>query len=67
MLVRNIKSYEAEFQELAGSFTACGAFAPAEEEDDGVDLVGSDEEEDAEAERVEAYNAKKPKKPETIG
>ncbi|KAG1473228.1 hypothetical protein G6F56_001077 [Rhizopus delemar] len=46
--------------------------APAAEEDeDDIDLFGSDEEEDAEAERIKAqrvaeYNAKKANKPKTI-
>ncbi|CAO3693416.1 unnamed protein product [Rhizopus stolonifer] len=48
------------------------AAAPAEAEDeDDIDLFGSDEEEDAEAERIKAqrvaeYNAKKANKPKTI-
>ena len=42
-----------------------------EEDDDEVDLFGSDDEEDAEAERIKAervaaYNAKKAAKPKTI-
>lgn len=67
----HIKSYAAEHASLPGSSTAGEAFineesaaAPAAEEDDEIDLFGSDEEEDAEAEkikaeRVAAYNAKK--------
>ncbi|KAF8735378.1 hypothetical protein AX14_002190 [Amanita brunnescens Koide BX004] len=69
----HIKSYAAEHDSLPGSSTAGEAFlgsaaaaaAPkAEEEDEDVDLFGSDEEEDAEAERIKAervaeYNAKK--------
>ena len=76
----HIKSYEAEFSSLAGCSTAGEAFtkavaaaapaAAAEEDDDEVDLFGSDDEvdEDAErikAERVAAYNAKKANKPKT--
>ena len=56
----HIKSYEAEFGSLSGSSSAGEAFlggaaaapAKAEEDDDEVDLFGSDDEEDAEAERV---------------
>lgn len=72
----HIKSYSSEFDSLAGSSTAGEAFtaAPAAkeeaaaEDDDEVDLFGSDDEEDAEAERVKAervaaYNAKKANKP----
>lgn len=67
----HIKSYAAEHASLPGSSTAGEAFvsaqsaaAPDAEEDDEIDLFGSDEEEDAEAEkikaeRVAAYNAKK--------
>lgn len=79
----HIKSYSSEFDSLAGSSTAGEAFtaapapapaapAPAEEDDDDeVDLFGSDEEDDAEAERVKAervaaYQAKKANKPKTI-
>ncbi|KAK7688722.1 hypothetical protein QCA50_008260 [Cerrena zonata] len=80
----HIKSYVAEFDSLSGSSTAGEAFlgsssapAPAaaaekkEEEDDEIDLFGSDEEDDAEAEklkaeRVAAYNAKKALKPKTV-
>ncbi|RPD63384.1 elongation factor 1 beta/delta chain [Lentinus tigrinus ALCF2SS1-6] len=75
----HIKSYEPEFGSLSGSSKAGEAFlggssAPAkaeEEDDDDVDLFGSDEEEDAEAERVKAervaaYNAKKANKPKTV-
>jgi hypothetical protein len=79
---KHIKSYEAEFSTLSGSSSAGAVFtgeatpAPAEvkeEEagDDDIDLFGSDEEVDAEAEklkaeRVAAYNAKKANKPKTI-
>ncbi|KAI0742928.1 hypothetical protein C8Q80DRAFT_1191490 [Daedaleopsis nitida] len=74
----HIKSYESEFVSLSGSSSAGEAFlggaakaaAPekAEEDDDEVDLFGSDDEEDAEAERIKAervaaYNAKKANKP----
>ena len=67
----HIKSYAAEHASLPGSSTAGQAFisegsaaAPAADDDDEIDLFGSDEEEDAEAEkvkaeRVAAYNAKK--------
>lgn len=82
-----MKSYEAEFGSLPGSSTAGETFlssggsgaapavaaaAPAAAaDDDDIDLFGSDEEEDAEAERVKAervaaYNAKKAAKPKTI-
>ncbi|EKM52394.1 uncharacterized protein PHACADRAFT_260738 [Phanerochaete carnosa HHB-10118-sp] len=73
----HIKSYEAEFNALPGSSAAGEAFlggasASAEEkkedDDEEVDLFGSDEEDDAEAERIKAervaaYNAKKANKP----
>lgn len=75
----HIKSFEAEFANLAGSSKAAeqfigGAAAPAAaaDDDDEVDLFGSDDEaDDAEAERVKAervaaYNAKKALKPKTI-
>ncbi|KAI0830323.1 elongation factor 1 beta/delta chain [Trametes gibbosa] len=77
----HIQSYSAEFESLSGSSKAGEAFlggddaAPAaaakEEDDDEVDLFGSDEEDDAEAERIKAervaaYNAKKALKPKTI-
>lgn len=50
---------------------AAAAAAPAGDDDDDVDLFGSDEEDDAEAERVKAervaaYAAKKSKKPALI-
>ena len=75
---KHIKSYEAEFSSLSGSSSAGAVFtgeatpAPAEKKeeagDDDIDLFGSDEEDDAEAEklkaeRVAAYNAKKANKP----
>ncbi|KAI0290020.1 hypothetical protein BC826DRAFT_1028642 [Russula brevipes] len=77
---RHIQSYESEFGSLPGSSKAGEALtaapapaapAAAEEDDDEVDLFGSDEEEDAEAERIKAervaeYAAKKAKKPKTI-
>ncbi|KAI0031788.1 hypothetical protein K488DRAFT_51298 [Vararia minispora EC-137] len=71
----HIKSYEAEFAILPGSSTAGETFtkavnAPAavEDDDDEVDLFGSDDEVDEEAERIKAervaaYNAKKANKP----
>lgn len=73
----HIKSYTAEFDALPGSSTAGEAFLgaageAAAEDDDDVDLFGSDdEEEDAEAERVKAervaaYQAKKANKPKTV-
>lgn len=78
----HIKSYTAEFDSLPGSSTAGEAFfggasAPAakkaeeEDDDDEVDLFGSDDEDDAEAERIKAervaaYNVKKAAKPKTI-
>ncbi|OJT11311.1 Elongation factor 1-beta [Trametes pubescens] len=76
----HIKSYTAEFDSLPGSSKAGEAFlgadatpaAAAVEDDDEVDLFGSDDEdEDAEAERVKAeriaaYNVKKAGKPKTI-
>ncbi|KAF9054104.1 hypothetical protein BJ165DRAFT_1399395 [Panaeolus papilionaceus] len=75
---KHIKSYAAEFDSLSGSSTAgeaflgaAGAAAPAAEDEDEVDLFGSDEEDDAEAERIKAervaaYNAKKAGKPKTV-
>ena len=75
---KHIKSYEAEFASLSGSSSAGEAFlggaaaaAPAEDDDDEVDLFGSDDEEDAEAERIKAervaaYNAKKAAKPKPV-
>ena len=79
---KHIKSYEAEFASLPGSSTAGEAFfgsgaaaaaAPAEkkeDDDEDIDLFGSDEEEDPEAERIKAervaaYQAKKANKPKT--
>merc|ERR1712003_48477 len=62
----NLASYKAEFASL-------GAGAAAEEEeDDDVDLFGSDDEEDAEAERIKAeriaaYNARKSAKEDKKG
>ncbi|KAG5727898.1 Elongation factor 1-beta [Termitomyces sp. T112] len=66
----HIQSYAAEHATLPGSSTAgetfvgTGVAASAAAEEDDVDLFGSDEEEDAEAERIKAervaaYNAKK--------
>ncbi|OCH92539.1 hypothetical protein OBBRIDRAFT_791141 [Obba rivulosa] len=77
---KHIASYASEHDSLPGSSTAGAAFfaaaaAPAEKaeegDDDEVDLFGSDEEDDAEAERIKAervaaYNAKKANKPKTI-
>ncbi|TFY66889.1 hypothetical protein EVG20_g4206 [Dentipellis fragilis] len=73
----HINSYKSEFDSLPGSSTAGEAFtsaaapAKADEDDDEVDLFGSDDEEDAEAERIKAervaaYQAKKANKPKTI-
>jgi elongation factor 1-beta len=77
----HIKSYEAEFGSLPGSSTAGETFtkaaaaaaapaAAAEDDDDEVDLFGSDDEVDEEAERIKAervaaYNVKKADKPKT--
>merc|ERR1712174_146122 len=63
----NLASYKAEFASLGA-----GAAAAEEEEDDDFDLFGSDEEEDAEAERIKAeriaaYNARKSAKEEKKG
>ncbi|KAI1804075.1 putative elongation factor 1-beta [Daldinia bambusicola] len=82
---KHIASFEDEFPTLPGDaskpYTVYGpdeaavtlnpAKAPATEEDDDVDLFGSDEEEDAEAvrvreERLAAYREKKAAKPKTI-
>ncbi|POY70936.1 hypothetical protein BMF94_6114 [Rhodotorula taiwanensis] len=82
---KHIQSYETEHATLPGDAskaytaygpsTSAGAAAPAaaaeEEDDDDVDLFGSDDEEDAEAEalkakRVAEYTAKKANKPKTI-
>ncbi|KAI5466380.1 elongation factor 1-beta [Mariannaea sp. PMI_226] len=80
---KHIQSYESEFSTLEGDASAAystygpetaevtinPASAPAAEEEEDVDLFGSDdEEEDAEAvrireERLAAYNAKKAAKP----
>ncbi|OBZ74660.1 Elongation factor 1-beta [Grifola frondosa] len=71
----HIKSYASEHASLPGSSKAGEAFfgsaAAAEEDEDEVDLFGSDEEEDAEAERIKAervaaYNIKKAAKPKTV-
>lgn len=73
----HIKSYAAEHESLPGSSTAGESFigssvaTPAAEEDEEIDLFGSDEEEDAEAERIKAqrvaeYVKKKSEKPKTI-
>jgi len=79
---KHIQSYASEHASLPGSskageaFFGTGSAAPAkaaaeEEDDDEVDLFGSDEEEDAEAERIKAervaaYNVKKAAKPKTV-
>lgn len=77
----HIKSYAAEHESLPGSSTAGEAFLGADTpaaaapvdaaDDDDIDLFGSDDEDDAEAERIKAervaaYNAKKANKPKTI-
>ncbi|KAG1139735.1 hypothetical protein G6F37_000923 [Rhizopus arrhizus] len=63
-------SHIAAVKGLATKEAAAPA-AAAEEEEEDIDLFGSDEEEDAEAERIKAqrvaeYNAKKANKPKTI-
>ena len=77
---KHIKSYTNEHDSLPGSSSAGEAFfgdsapapAPAAAgDDDEIDLFGSDEEDDAEAERLKAeriaaYNVKKAGKPKTI-
>ncbi|CAO3703938.1 unnamed protein product [Rhizopus stolonifer] len=60
----NVNKWFAEFKPAE-------AAPAAEEDEDDIDLFGSDEEEDAEAERIKAqrvaeYNAKKANKPKTI-
>ncbi|KAI0920634.1 translation elongation factor EF-1 beta subunit (eEF1B) [Taiwanofungus camphoratus] len=72
----HIQSYASEHASLPGSSKAgevfFGSAAAAEaEDDDEVDLFGSDDEEDAEAERIKAervaaYNVKKAAKPKTV-
>ncbi|GAA5879920.1 hypothetical protein JCM8547_003702 [Rhodosporidiobolus lusitaniae] len=64
------KTYEAYGPSTSASAAAAAPAAAAEDEDD-IDLFGSDEEEDAEAERIKAervaaYQAKKANKPKTI-
>ncbi|KAL5490152.1 hypothetical protein ACEPAI_4985 [Sanghuangporus weigelae] len=78
---RHIAAYSTEHASLPGSSSAGEAFtagasaaaAPVAkaDDDDDVDLFGSDEEEDEEAERikaerVKAYNEKKAAKPKTV-
>jgi elongation factor 1-beta len=76
---QHIKSYDTEFASLPGSSEPGKAFLGSaaeekkadEEDEDEIDLFGSDDEDDAEAEAVKAarvaeYNAKKAKKPKTI-
>ncbi|KAF8274232.1 hypothetical protein EI94DRAFT_843716 [Lactarius quietus] len=76
---KHIQSYASEFDSLPGTSKAgealtASAPAPAPaapEEDDDVDLFGSDDEVDEEAERIKAeriaaYAAKKANKPKTI-
>ncbi|KAI9266088.1 hypothetical protein BY458DRAFT_437618 [Sporodiniella umbellata] len=67
-------SHVAAVKGLAAKISAVPTDAPtatAEEEEEDIDLFGSDEEEDAEAERIKAqrvaeYNARKANKPKTI-
>ncbi|KAH9048239.1 hypothetical protein EDB84DRAFT_1458065 [Lactarius hengduanensis] len=77
---KHVQSYASEFDSLPGTSKAGEALtvsAPAataaaeDDDDDDVDLFGSDDEVDAEAERVKAervaaYAAKKANKPKTI-
>ena len=78
---KHIQSYESVFGSLPGSSKAGEALtasapapaasAAAEDDDDEVDLFGTDDEDDAEAERIKAervaeYAAKKANKPKTI-
>merc|ERR1711908_236753 len=65
----NISSYKSEFAKLPAGAAAAAA---EEEDDDDVDLFGSDEEEDEEAERIKAeriaaYNARKSAKEDKKG
>jgi len=80
----HITSYKSEFPTLKGDskktpadyvptlkVTAAKTEEKAEEDDEDIDLFGSDDEEDAEAERVKqerlkAYAEKKAAKPKTI-
>ncbi|KAJ7699323.1 hypothetical protein B0H17DRAFT_1049442 [Mycena rosella] len=75
----HIQSYASEHASLPGSSTAGEAFfgsssaapAAAADDDDEVDLFGSDDEDDAEAERIKAervaeYTKKKAGKPKTV-
>ena len=77
---KHIESWGSEHVSLPGSSTAGEVFvggaaakkvAEDDDDDDDVDLFGSDDEEDAEAERikaerVKAYEAKKAAKPKTV-
>ena len=76
---KHIESWGSEHVSLPGSSTAGEVFvggaaakkAAEDDDDDDVDLFGSDDEEDAEAERikaerVKAYEAKKAAKPKTV-
>ena len=76
---RHIGSYASEHASLPGSSSAGEAFlgsaetpaAKAENDDEDIDLFGSDEDDDEEAERVKAqrvaeYNQKKANKPKTV-
>ncbi|KAF7337133.1 Elongation factor 1-beta [Mycena venus] len=76
----HINSYTSEFASLSGSGSAGEAFLgassvpaakAAEDDDNEVDLFGSDEEDDAEAERIKAervaeYTKKKAGKPKVV-
>ncbi|XP_037089211.1 elongation factor 1-beta-like [Pollicipes pollicipes] len=62
-----ISSYGSERSKFPGSASGAAPAAAADDDDDDVDLFGSDDEDEAEkerikAERVSAYNAKKAKK-----
>ncbi|KAI6118172.1 hypothetical protein F5141DRAFT_605164 [Pisolithus sp. B1] len=71
----HIKSYSAEHDTLPGTSNAGQAFvvqaAEEKEEEEDIDLFGSDDEESAEAERIKAervaaYNARKANKPKAV-
>jgi elongation factor 1-beta len=75
---KHIESWKPEFSTLPGDkeagaklFGGAGGSAPAEAEEEELDLFGSDDEDDAEAERIKAervkeYEARKANKPKTI-
>merc|ERR1712142_988710 len=71
----HIKSYGSETAKFAGAKKALTAYGPAasddDDDDDDIDLFGSDDEVDEEAEKIKAerlaaYAAKKAKKPALI-